>query len=144
MRIAVIADNLTGALDTGVQFTQWGYTAQLTDAPERSAAEVTIINTDTRNKTPEIAYRITYTVAERLDQHDIIYKKIIAPSGETLDRNFKPFSTLREKPRQYSRPHTPQHTEESKADISISPINPSRRPSTSTNTAKKPVTYPKS
>lgn len=76
MRIAVIADDLTGALDTGVQFTQWGFTAQLTDTPEHSVAEVTIVNTDTRNKTSEIAYHITYNVAEKLDQHDIIYKKI--------------------------------------------------------------------
>jgi len=76
MRIAVIADDLTGALDTGVQFTQWGYTAQLTNTPEHSTAEVTIINTDTRNKTPEIAYHITYNVAEKLTQYDIIYKKI--------------------------------------------------------------------
>jgi len=75
MRIAVIADDLTGALDTGVQFTQWGYTAQLTDAPEHSTAEVIIVNTDTRNKTPETAYHTTYNVAEKLDQHDIIYKK---------------------------------------------------------------------
>jgi uncharacterized protein YgbK (DUF1537 family) len=75
MRIAVIADDLTGALDTGVQFTQWGYTAQLTDTPEHSTAEVTIVNTDTRNKTSEIAYHVTYNVAENLDQHDIIYKK---------------------------------------------------------------------
>jgi uncharacterized protein YgbK (DUF1537 family) len=76
MMITVIADDLTGALDTGVKFTQWGYTAQLTDAPERSTAEVMIINTDTRNKDPEIAYNITYNVAEKLNQHDIIYKKI--------------------------------------------------------------------
>ncbi|HUS79441.1 MAG TPA: four-carbon acid sugar kinase family protein, partial [Patescibacteria group bacterium] len=48
MRIAVIADDLTGALDTGVQFRQWGYTVQLTDTPEHSTAEVTITNTDTR------------------------------------------------------------------------------------------------
>jgi uncharacterized protein YgbK (DUF1537 family) len=74
MRIAVIADDLTGALDTGVQFTQWGYTAQLTTTPENSAAEVTIINTDTRNKTPEQAYNTTYQIALGLD-HDIIYKK---------------------------------------------------------------------
>ena len=45
MKIAVIADDLTGALDTGVQFTQWGYTTHLTDTPKKSAAEVTIINT---------------------------------------------------------------------------------------------------
>ena len=74
MRIAVIADDLTGALDTGVQFTQWGYKTQLTDDPRKSTAEVTIINTNTRNKSPEQAYETTYKIAGHLD-HDIIYKK---------------------------------------------------------------------
>lgn len=75
MRIAVIADDLTGALDTGVQFRQWGYTVHLTDAPENSTAEVTITNTDTRNKTPEQAYRATFSVAVKLLDPVIIYKK---------------------------------------------------------------------
>jgi uncharacterized protein YgbK (DUF1537 family) len=75
MRTAVIADDLTGALDTGVQFRQWGYTVQLTEAPEHSIAEVTITNTDTRNKTPEKAYQTTYDVAMKLRDHEIIYKK---------------------------------------------------------------------
>jgi len=75
MRIAVIADDLTGALDTGVQFRQWGYTVQLTDSPWASSAEVTITNTDTRNKTREEAYQATYEVATKLRDQDIIYKK---------------------------------------------------------------------
>jgi len=75
MRIAVIADDLTGALDTGVQFTQWGYQTQLTDHPETSIAEVTITNTDTRNKTPTEAYQTVYSIAKQLT-HDIIYKKL--------------------------------------------------------------------
>ena len=50
MRIAVIADDLTGALDTGVQFTQWGYSTQLVDSREEGTAEVIIINTDTRGR----------------------------------------------------------------------------------------------
>jgi uncharacterized protein YgbK (DUF1537 family) len=75
MRIAVIADDLTGALDTGVQFTQWGYQTQLTDDPEHSTAEVTITNTDTRNKTPEQAYQTVYNHAKNLT-HTIIYKKL--------------------------------------------------------------------
>jgi len=74
MRIAVIADDLTGALDTGVQFTQWGYTTQLIDSPEKATAEVIIINTDTRNKPTSEAYKKTYTVAEKLDV-DLVYKK---------------------------------------------------------------------
>jgi len=74
MRIAVIADDLTGALDTGVQFTQWGYTTQLIDSPEKATAEVIIINTDTRNKPTSEAYKKTYPVAEKLDV-DLVYKK---------------------------------------------------------------------
>lgn len=76
MRIAVIADDLTGALDTGVQFRQWGYKVSLTDIPDNSTADVTIINTDTRNKTPEIAYQTTYQATKKVTNHDIIYKKI--------------------------------------------------------------------
>ncbi len=76
MRIAIIADDLTGALDTGVQFRQWGYSVQLTEAPESSSADVAITNTDTRNKTQEEAYRATHDVAMKLRDHDIIYKKI--------------------------------------------------------------------
>jgi uncharacterized protein YgbK (DUF1537 family) len=76
MRIAVIADDVTGALDTGVQFRQWGYTVQLTDTPERCSAEVTIANTETRNKNPERAYRETYAIAVKLLDNDIIYKKV--------------------------------------------------------------------
>jgi len=75
MRIAVIADDLTGALDTGVQFRQWGYTVQLTDTPENSSAEVTITNTDTRNKTPQQAYQATFSAAMKLRDPAIIYKK---------------------------------------------------------------------
>jgi uncharacterized protein YgbK (DUF1537 family) len=74
MRILVIADDLTGALDTGVQFTQWGYQTQLTKKPTNSSAEVTIINTDTRNKTPTEAYQTTYDIVKN-QTHDIIYKK---------------------------------------------------------------------
>ena len=75
MKIAVIADDLTGALDTGVQFTQWGYTTQLTDDPQNNTAQVTITNTDTRNKTPKEAYQTVYKLAKNLT-HTIIYKKI--------------------------------------------------------------------
>jgi uncharacterized protein YgbK (DUF1537 family) len=74
MRIAVIADDLTGALDTGVQFTQWGYATQLVETPDDTTAEVIIINTDTRNKPPTEAYIKTYEIAEKLDV-ELVYKK---------------------------------------------------------------------
>jgi uncharacterized protein YgbK (DUF1537 family) len=76
MRIVVIADDLTGALDTGVQFRKWNFDVQFTNTPENSKSEVTITNTDTRNKTPEGAYRITKKLVMGLENYDIIYKKI--------------------------------------------------------------------
>ncbi|MBD3171370.1 hypothetical protein GF326_02755 [Candidatus Bathyarchaeota archaeon] len=76
MRIAVIADDLTGALDTGVQFKQWGYEAKLVENPDNPKAQAVIINTDTRNKTRDEAYQIVYNIAEQLREYDIIYKKI--------------------------------------------------------------------
>ncbi|MCW4048883.1 MAG: hypothetical protein NWE89_04020 [Candidatus Bathyarchaeota archaeon] len=75
MRIAVFADDLTGALDTGVQFRNWGFTVQVTDDPETSKAKVTVINTDTRNSSPEEAYRKTYQAAKKAIHSDLIYKK---------------------------------------------------------------------
>ncbi len=75
MRIAIIADDLTGALDTGVQFRKWNFDVQFTNTPEKSKSEVTITNTNTRNKTPEEAYQISYNLAMELEKFDIIYKK---------------------------------------------------------------------
>lgn len=83
MRIAVIADDLTGALDTGVQFRLWGYTVQLTDTPENSAAEVVIIITDTRNKTPQQAYQATYSAAMKLR---VVHATTHIPFREIMDR----------------------------------------------------------
>lgn len=76
MKIAVIADDLTGALDTGVQFTQWGFKTQLLQTLEDDNNEVIVINTETRNKNSEQAYNILFNLAKNLRKYDIIYKKI--------------------------------------------------------------------
>jgi uncharacterized protein YgbK (DUF1537 family) len=75
MRIAVIADDLTGALDTGVQFSNWGFTVQVTDDPKSSTAEVVVVNTDSRSLEPMKAYEIVFKVAKEVYDFDIIYKK---------------------------------------------------------------------
>ena len=75
MRIAVIADDLTGALDTGVQFSNWGFAVQVTDNPFSSVADVVVVNTDSRSLDPEKAYDIVFSVAEKVSSFDIIYKK---------------------------------------------------------------------
>lgn len=76
MKIAVIADDLTGALDTGIQFTQWGFKTKVVETPEGENNQVIVINTETRNKDPEQAYSILLNLADKLRNYDIIYKKI--------------------------------------------------------------------
>jgi len=75
MRIAVIADDLTGALDTGVQFSNWGFTVQVTDDPLSSVADVVVVNTDTRGVDPERAYKLVFNVAKKVSSFDMVYKK---------------------------------------------------------------------
>ena len=75
MRIAVIADDLTGALDTGVQFSNWGFNVQVTDDPLSSHADVVVVNTDSRGLKPGKAYDLVFSVAGKASGFDIIYKK---------------------------------------------------------------------
>ncbi len=75
MRIAVIADDLTGALDTGVQFSNWGFSVQVTDDPLSSTADVVVMNTDSRGMEPGKAYDLVFRVAKKVSGFDIIYKK---------------------------------------------------------------------
>ncbi len=75
MRIAVIADDLTGALDTGVQFSNWGFNVQVTDDPLSSQADVVVVNTDSRGLEPGKAYDLVFSVAGKVSGFDIIYKK---------------------------------------------------------------------
>lgn len=75
MRIAVIADDLTGALDTGVQFSNWGFTVQVTDDPLSSVADVVVVNTDSRGMAQGRAYELVFSVAQKVSGFDIVYKK---------------------------------------------------------------------
>jgi uncharacterized protein YgbK (DUF1537 family) len=75
MRIAVIADDLTGALDTGVQFSNWDFTVQVTDDPLSSVADVVVVNTDSRGMDPVRAYELVFSVAKKVSGFDVVYKK---------------------------------------------------------------------
>ena len=74
---AIIADDLTGSLDTGLQFRKKGFTtlvplqAKIIDQP----AEVLVINTNSRNLSGKIAYQKVYRVAQGL-KAKFLYKKI--------------------------------------------------------------------
>ncbi len=77
LEFAILADDLTGSLDTGLQFRKKGFAtlvplqAKIIDHP----AEVLVINTNSRNLPGEIAYQKIYRVAQSL-KTKAIYKKI--------------------------------------------------------------------
>jgi uncharacterized protein YgbK (DUF1537 family) len=82
-RIGIIADDLTGAADTGVQFTKRGLTTLvIIDKDYREdildRMQVLAFNTNTRDVVPEIAYKRVNRVAKILKKKGIkcIYKKI--------------------------------------------------------------------
>ncbi len=65
----VIADDFTGALDTGVQFAQHGATTKVVttaksmNSPLNSDVQVVVVNSETRHLAPEDAYRTVYEIA---------------------------------------------------------------------------------
>lgn len=82
-KLAVIADDLTGANDTGVQFSKHGVSTIVVfelDALESAIqrADVVVVNTDSRLCTPRSAYYRVRAAAEALKGMGIsrIYKKI--------------------------------------------------------------------
>jgi len=82
-QFGVVADDLTGANDTGVQFKKCGMeTIVLIDINNIknviSIAEVIVIDTESRNDAPELAYKKVKEAAKALKTAEIklIYKKI--------------------------------------------------------------------
>lgn len=79
-QIALIADDLTGANDSGVQFVRHGFGASVFFAgqPLRQGADVLVVDTDTRGRPAREAYEATFGVAERLVpiQPVLVYKKV--------------------------------------------------------------------
>ena len=80
MRIGVIADDLTGAFDTGVQFRAWGMGVEVVIGAdsEMGEAEVVVVDTESRYDSVEVAYRKVRGVAEAMASSgvDVIYKKV--------------------------------------------------------------------
>ncbi|MDI6755711.1 MAG: four-carbon acid sugar kinase family protein [Thermodesulfobacteriota bacterium] len=76
LEFAVIADDLTGSLDTGLQFRKKGLS---TFVPLRQSArpngQVLVLNTDSRNLSGDLAYKMVYKTCRSLKAR-VIYKKI--------------------------------------------------------------------
>src|SRR5690606_6291613 len=75
MRVAVIADDLTGALDTAAPFAACGASVAVATAPQhlpevlRRGDEVVVVNTRSRHLPDEAAARVVRDCAEALAGH---------------------------------------------------------------------------
>jgi uncharacterized protein YgbK (DUF1537 family) len=78
MRIAVIADDLTGAADTGVQLARAGYRTAVTfrDEPAPSGVDAVVADTDSRGLEPAEAAARARRAALRLASAPILMKKL--------------------------------------------------------------------
>lgn len=85
IRLAVIADDITGAFDTGVQFSKRGarvlVTTQTQVASHSTEADVLVIDAQTRHLTPEQAYTQTRRVLRATIQSKIPYLYVKTDSG---------------------------------------------------------------
>ncbi len=76
MRLGIIADDLTGAMDTGLQFGKRGMeTVVALDRRDIPAARVVVVDTDSRAVRALEARRRTLAVASRLEGR-LLYKKV--------------------------------------------------------------------
>ena len=82
LQLLITADDFTGALDTGVQFGKQGYgtrvaTAQAPELPANGAAQVLVVDTQSRHVPPEEAYRrvFAWAKAARNAGVPLLYKK---------------------------------------------------------------------
>jgi len=77
-----VADDLTGALDTGVQFKAWGLSVEVAPDPDslrglQGSADVIVVNTDSRGDEPDEARRKVWEASEALaGLCDVFYKKV--------------------------------------------------------------------
>jgi uncharacterized protein YgbK (DUF1537 family) len=77
MRLLVVTDDYTGALDTGVQFTNEGISTCVSEVLA-AAADVVVIDTDTRSASPKAAYEAVYKLVKSAREQGFthFYKKI--------------------------------------------------------------------
>ncbi|MFC4802252.1 four-carbon acid sugar kinase family protein [Neobacillus sp. GCM10023253] len=83
VKLAVIADDLTGANDTGVQFAKQGLNTTVLFAetqlqPAHLSADVIVLNSDSRALSAEKAYEAVFNLAAQLNKLSVskVFKKI--------------------------------------------------------------------
>lgn len=96
-KVVVIADDFTGALDTGVQFSGRGISTTVTQETTADMKElfksfqVIVVDTESRHIDPEDAYEAVRQVADRavMAGADIIYKKTDSALRGNIGAEFK-------------------------------------------------------
>ena len=89
-KLLVIADDFTGALDTGVQFSNYGINTLVTTNKSvdykslKEKIDVLVIDTESRYLSSKDSYQIVNDIALRASRYNIsyIYKKLIQLFGE--------------------------------------------------------------
>jgi uncharacterized protein YgbK (DUF1537 family) len=101
MKIAVIADDLTGANDTGAKFAGKGLKTVVCLKPDASGIEdypVVVVDTDSRSVHPESAYELTKLGIQTLlrQKFNLFYKKIDSTMRGNIGAEFDAvYDTLR-------------------------------------------------
>jgi uncharacterized protein YgbK (DUF1537 family) len=88
-KLVIIADDLTGATDSGVQFSCLGYNTSVVfkvEELEDLQNEVVVIDTDSRSILPEAAYQKVYLATKEIKHYE--YSKIFKKVDSTLRGNF--------------------------------------------------------
>src|SRR5512139_2701803 len=76
LEFAVIADDLTGSLDTGLQFRKRGLSTVVPlRKNSRPKGQVLVLNTDSRNLDGDLAYKEVYKACRNVEAR-FFYKKI--------------------------------------------------------------------
>lgn len=96
-KVVIIADDFTGALDTGVQFAGRGIATTVTQQTDADLSvlfdsfQVIVVDTESRHLPHEEAYRIVRTVADNAVRAgaDIIYKKTDSALRGNIGAEFK-------------------------------------------------------
>ena len=80
MRFAILADDLTGATDSGAQLAHAGYRVAVVfhnaSLPSSIDLDVVVMDTDSRQLDPDLASRRASEITRRLKDAEILYKKI--------------------------------------------------------------------
>ncbi len=91
MELLILADDMTGALDSSVQLAQAGFSTLVVHEPcfdvleKRPDLQVLAVNMETRHKSPQEAYRIVYDITRR--SLNLSYRYLYKKADSTLRGN---------------------------------------------------------